>query len=59
MGAAAAGDFAKARQVLMEADTQRPDYPLPWAIQVKVGLNSGALDAVEAFLRMGCHRFPP
>src|ERR1700683_1678622 len=38
IGAAAAGDFAQARQVLQEADRQRPDYPLPLAMLVKVSL---------------------
>src|SRR5271169_2434326 len=39
--AAAAGDFAKARQVLQQADQQRPDYPLPLAMMVKLALTTG------------------
>jgi tetratricopeptide (TPR) repeat protein len=58
MGAAAAGDFAKARQVLMEADGQRPDYPLPVAMLVKVSLISGDMEAVKESLRMAAQRFP-
>jgi len=58
MGAAAAGDFAKARQVLMEADRQRPDYPLPVAMLVKVSLISGDMEAVKESLRMAAQRFP-
>lgn len=58
IGAAAAGDFVTARQVLLEADRQRPDYPLPLAMLVKVSLTSGDMEAVKEALRMAAQRFP-
>jgi tetratricopeptide (TPR) repeat protein len=58
IGAAAAGDFAQARQVLQEADRQRPDYPLPLAMLVKVSLTSGDVENVKESLRAAAERFP-
>jgi tetratricopeptide (TPR) repeat protein len=57
-GAAAAGDFAKARQVLQQADQQRPDYPLPLAMMVKLALTAGEVDNLRESLRTVAERFP-
>lgn len=58
IGAAAAGDFAQARRVLQEADRQRPDYPLPLAMLVKVSLTSGDVENVKESLLAAAERFP-
>lgn len=58
IGAAAAGDFVQARRVLLEADRERPDYPLPLAMLVKVSLIAGDMEAVKESLRMAAQRFP-
>jgi tetratricopeptide (TPR) repeat protein len=58
IGAAAVGDFAKARQVLQEADRERPDYPLPLAMLVKVSLTSGDVENVKESLLAAAERFP-
>lgn len=57
-GAAAEGDFAKARQVLQQADQQRPDYPLPLAMMVKLALTAGETDNLRESLRTAAERFP-
>jgi tetratricopeptide (TPR) repeat protein len=57
-GAAAAGDFAKARQVLQQADRQRSDYPLPLAMMVKLALTAGDVDNLKESLRSAAVRFP-
>jgi tetratricopeptide (TPR) repeat protein len=57
-GAAAAGDFAKARQVLQQADQQRPEYPLPLAMMVKLALTAGDVDSLKESLRTAAVRFP-
>jgi tetratricopeptide (TPR) repeat protein len=57
-GAAAAGDFAKARQVLQQADQQRSDYPLPLAMMVKLALTAGDVDNLKESLRTAAVRFP-
>jgi tetratricopeptide (TPR) repeat protein len=57
-GAAAAGDFARARQVLQQADQQRPDYPLPLAMMVKLALTAGEIDNLKESLRTAAERFP-
>ena len=57
-GAAAAGDFAKARQALQQADQQRPDYPLPLAMMVKLALAAGDLEHLRESLRTVAERFP-
>ena len=56
--AAAAGDFTKARQVLQQADQQRPNYPLPLAMMVKLALTSGDMDNLRETLRTAAERFP-
>ncbi len=56
--AAAAGDFTKARQVLQQADQQRPDYPLPLAMMLKLALTSGDMDNLRETLRTAAERFP-
>lgn len=58
IGAAAAGDFDQARQVLKEADARRPGYPLPLAMLVKVNLTSRDTDQVKESLRAAAERFP-
>jgi tetratricopeptide (TPR) repeat protein len=57
-GAAAAGDFAKARQVLQQADQERPGYPLPLAMMVKLALTAGEIDNLKESLRTAAKRFP-
>lgn len=57
-GAAAAGDFAKARQVLQQADQQHPDYPLPLAMMVKLALTTGDMGHLRDSLRAAAERFP-
>jgi tetratricopeptide (TPR) repeat protein len=44
--------------VLLDADNQRPDYPLPLAMLVKVSLIAGDIEAVKESLRMAAQRFP-
>jgi len=56
--AMASGDFARARQVLLEADRLRPDYPLPLAMQVKVNLASGDVGDLKTSLSAAARRFP-
>ena len=57
-GAVAAGDFARAREVLEEADRLRPDYALPVAMLVKVYLISGDTAHLKASLLAAARRFP-
>lgn len=56
--AVATGDFARARQALREADRLRPDYPLPFAMLVKVNLISGDIDSLKNSLLDAAQRFP-
>jgi tetratricopeptide (TPR) repeat protein len=56
--AVALGDFARARQVLLEADRLRPDYPLPLAMRVKVNLASGDVGDLKTSLSAAAQRFP-
>ena len=56
--AVASGDFARARQVLLEADRLRPDYPLPLAMRVKVNLASGDVGDLKTSLSAAAQRFP-
>jgi tetratricopeptide (TPR) repeat protein len=56
--AMAAGDFARAREVLTEADRLRPDYALPLAMLVKGSLISGDVVSVRESLRAAAQRFP-
>jgi len=58
VGASAAGNFDQARQALEEADAQRPNYPLPLAMLVKVNLTSRDMDRVKESLRAAAERFP-
>ena len=58
IGAAAAGNFDQARQALEEADAQRPNYPLPLAMLVKINLSAGETDRVKESLRAATLRFP-
>ena len=58
VGAAAKGDFATARQALHQADQQRPDYPLPLAMIVKLALSAGQMDHLRESLRTAAERFP-
>jgi len=57
-GAAARGDFATARQVLQQADQQRPGYQLPLAMMVKLALTAGEMDNLRESLRTAAQRFP-
>src|SRR4029077_1819778 len=57
-GAMAAGDFARAREVLEEADRLRPDYALPLAMLVKVNLISGDIAHFKTSLLAAARRFP-
>jgi tetratricopeptide (TPR) repeat protein len=57
-GAAAAGDFARAREVLEEGDRLRPDYALPLAMLVKVNLISGDFAHLKTSLLAAARRFP-
>jgi tetratricopeptide (TPR) repeat protein len=56
-GAVAAGDFARARHALQEADRLRPDYPLPLAMLVRVNLTSGDMAALKTSLSAVARRF--
>ena len=57
IGAAAVGNFDQARQALEEADAQRPSYPLPLAMLVKINLTAGGTDRVKESLRAAAQRF--
>jgi tetratricopeptide (TPR) repeat protein len=56
--AMAAGDSARAREALTEADRLRPDYALPLAMLVKESLISGDVVRVRESLRAAAQRFP-
>jgi tetratricopeptide (TPR) repeat protein len=58
IGALAAGNLSGAVEQLKQADSLRPDYPLPLAMLVKVSLQSPDPDAVKEFLRLAAERFP-
>ena len=58
IGAAAGGDFDRARQVLQQADALRPNYPLPLAMLVKVNLTYRDTGRVKESLRAAAQRFP-
>lgn len=58
IGALAAGNLRSAIDSLKQADSLRPDYPLPLAMLVKVSLQSPDPDEVKEFLRQAAERFP-
>lgn len=58
MGALAAGNVRGAIEFLKQADSLRPDYPLPLAMLVKVSLQSPDPEEVKEFLRLAAERFP-
>ncbi len=58
IGALAAGDPSGAIERLKQADSLRPDYPLPLAMLVKISLQSPDPDQVKEFLRLAAERFP-
>jgi tetratricopeptide (TPR) repeat protein len=58
IGALAAGNLSSAIERLKQADSLRPDYPLPLAMLVKVSLQSPDPDQVKEFLRLAAERFP-
>ncbi len=53
-----AGDFARSREALTQADRLGQNYPVPLAMLVKVKLLSGDLDGVRSFLQALAERFP-
>jgi len=57
-GAVAAGDFARAREVLQQVDRVRPDHPLPLAMLAKVDLISGDIAHLKTSLAAAGRRFP-
>jgi tetratricopeptide (TPR) repeat protein len=58
ISALAAGNLGSAIDLLKQADSLRPDYPLPLAMLVKVSLQSPDPDQVKEFLRLAAERFP-
>jgi tetratricopeptide (TPR) repeat protein len=56
--ALAAGDYARARLTLRQADQLRPGYPLPLAMLVKVSLTSGDIADLKVSLSAAGQRFP-
>ena len=56
--ALAARNFAVARQALQYADQLKPNYALPLAMLIKVGLISGDIENVKTSLLAAAQRFP-